>query len=69
MKATDTLIEVSARCESCPWDCAARNAMVAGSEHARRHRHTVVVTERRTIFFNGNPPPAKDNPHLTIPGI
>jgi hypothetical protein len=56
VRASDTQIEVSARCESCEWVCEARNALVAGSEHARKHRHSVVVTEHRLIFFNGNPP-------------
>jgi hypothetical protein len=41
-----------AECMTCGWECKKPNALGAGSQHARRNKHSVRVTVERSRIYD-----------------
>lgn len=50
-----TIPLVEAHCQSCGWECHAKNAHAVGAIHARSHGHMVSVDVCRTYVYNHDP--------------
>jgi len=50
-----TIPYVHAYCDTCEWECYAKNAHAVGAIHARSHNHLVWVERCRTYCYNHDP--------------
>lgn len=45
----------NANCLTCGWNCQAKNAQGVAAQHARKHKHCIVVEVAVTRVYNHEP--------------